>query len=156
MSIQYISRSLLALFLLSCIPHGAEAYFTTSQSALKLSENTALYTIEYVFGLEDHDLYMPVVAERGLSHGSDEKKLGYIFTEDTDAVQTQGTSAGLVLSSAPLIDGMYKIAKGTAQKMMLFVILTADQSVTEEDFALQVQHLPYYVEKENESMQRLI
>ena len=39
--------------------------------------------------------------------------------------------------------------------MMLIVILTADQSVTEEDFALQVQHLPYYVEKENESMQRL-
>ena len=147
MSKHYISGSLFALALAAVVPLHAEAYFTTAQSASKISDSAALYTIEYAFGLEDYDIYMPIVAERNLAHESEEKKVGYFFTEDTGELKAEGTSAALVLSAAPIVNGMYKIEKGVAQKMTLLAVLAVDDSVEEEDFALQVQRLPYYVDK---------
>ena len=147
MSFSKISAGFLAAFVLAALPCATQAYFTTGQTAAPLTSNAALYTIEYAFGHEDYDIYMPVIAERGLLHDSDEEKVGYTLRENGDEVRTEGIAAGLVLSTTPIVDGMYKIAKGTAQKMTLLVLLVTDKDALETDYALQVEKLPYYVDR---------
>ncbi len=148
MSIQYISGGLLALFLLMCIPNSAEAYFTTAQSGVKLSGSAALYTISYAFGLEDHDIYMPVLAVRNLSEENSRNKVGYTIREESETVTTDGTATGIVLSDAPIENGMYRLQKGASHTMTLLVVYTTPADTFEEDYALQVDWLPYAVEKD--------
>jgi hypothetical protein len=154
MRMSNISAGVWGVFILALFPFAAEAYFTTGQTATKLSPNVALFTIEYAFGLKDHDMYMPIIAERNLLRESSEKKVGYVFT-DNGKNKEEGTSVALVLSSAPIEKGMYKIAKGAAQKMTLLAFLSVDERVTEEDFALHVQKLPYYVDKGGKALEAL-
>jgi len=128
-------------------PAVSEAYFTTSQSAVQLNAHAAMYLIEYSFGLPDNDIYMPVIAQRDLAWESTQKKAGYSFTENGSHIHTQGTAAALVVSDAPIVDGMYKIEKGSAKKMTLLAFLITDPKAHEDDYALQVTKLPYYVDK---------
>lgn len=110
--------------------------------------------IEYKFGLRDYDIYMPIVAQRGLQRDSDEPKVGYSFRED-GRILNFGTSAGIIVSDAPVSDGMYKIEKGTARAMTLFVILDTNEAAPHKYYALQVDKLPYYVDRTEASRQSL-
>lgn len=155
MKTHHISFLALVAALFACAPHAVLGYFTTGQSALKINDQVALYALEYTFGLEDHDIYMPIVSTRGLSHESDAPQVGFTLREDGEEAVTHGTAAGLVLSGAPIVDGMYKIAKDTAQKMTLFVVFATEADTLEADYALQIDRLPYYVDKGDDELQEL-
>ena len=147
MSMKKISLSVALALAWAVSPAVADAYFTTSQTAVPLNERAAMFLIEYSFGLPDHDLYMPVIAQRGLEWESTQKKLGYTFAENESHVHEHGTAAALVVSDAPIVNGMYKIEKGTAKTMTLLAFLITNPQQHEEDYALQVTRLPYYVDK---------
>lgn len=149
-----IVRTLL-VFSIAFLPATSFAYFTTGQQAMRLSENAALFTIEYAFGLNDHDMYMPVLAVRNLSEENSRTKVGYSIREESETITTEGTTAGIVLSSAPIVDGMYKLEKGKAQKMTLLVLYITDPEAHEEDYALQVDWLPFSVDKGGAQRQQL-
>lgn len=155
MKTYYISSILCAAALVLIAPTSTEAYFTTHQAASKITENAGIFAIQYVFGLEKHDIYMPIVAERDLPWENDEKKVGYSLTHDESDTTSLGTTTGLVLSTAPIVDGMYKIEKGTSAKMTLFVVLTTQDDAYETDYALQVDALPYYVDYGDEELSKL-
>jgi len=135
------------------VPHTSHAYFTTNQTAVKLNDHTALFVIEYAFGLDKEDLYMPAITERGLSWESTTEKVGYVLTEDQDDSRTNGTVTAVVLSHAPIVNGMYKLEKGKAQKMWLIALLTTNEDELETDYALQVQKLPFYVDTGDTKLQ---
>ncbi len=137
---------LFSLFVLSASASQTEAYFTTNQTATKINETTALFSIEYAFGLEKRDIYMPVYAERGLLHASTAQKVGYSLHKDGKKITLQGTTIGMAVSKAPIVNGMYKLEKGKAQKMTLYVILTTSSTTPEMDYTLQVDKLPFYVD----------
>lgn len=146
MKILHITFGVCTALLLVLLPQSSEAYFTTAQTGTQFGETAAIYTIEYAFGLQKNDIYMPIVAERGLGWKSDAHKLGYTIHSE-DGVSTNGTTAAIVLSNAPIVDGMYKIAKGTAQKMTLLVVFSTTDALSKENYTLQVDQLPYYVDK---------
>lgn len=154
MSTTRISFGFAFAFMLSCIPLISHAYFTTEQASAAITKTTALFTISYTFGLEEHDIYMPIIATRGLEWKGGDQEVGYTFTED-DEVHENGTAAALVLSNAPVVNNMYKIEKGTAKTMTLFAMLVTDQDEHEEDYALQVTQLPYYVDRGNGKLETL-
>jgi hypothetical protein len=114
---------------------------------VKLNEQTALFTITYEFGLEDHDIMMPILATRNLSEENSRTKVGYSIREESETQTTAGSAVGLVLSKVPMVNGMYKLEKGSAHKMTLFVIYSTPKNALEEDYALQVDWLPYNVER---------
>jgi hypothetical protein len=149
----YISGAIVAIALFALAPN-AQAYFTTNQIASVINKNAAVFAIQYEFGLEKNDIYMPIAVERGLTSQNDEKKVGYTLRNDEKILES-GTAAGLVLSSAPIVDGMYKIAKGTVEKMTLFVVLITPEDAREMDYRLQVDALPYYVDRDEEQLQKL-
>jgi hypothetical protein len=153
MRIQHISAGLAFVIALACLPQHARAYFTTGQTAVKLSDTSALYMIEYSFGLKDHDIYMPIAAERNPKN-NDAQSVGYTLQEDGHTV-TQGATSGIVASNAPVVNGMYKIARGTAEKMTLFVILATQSDTPHKYYALSVNRLPYYVDRGNPQLQEL-
>lgn len=142
----YISKGIFIAVLMVVLPHTSSAYFTTAQSATKLNEQSVLYTITYAFGLSDQDIYMPVLAERGLAWKSSIHKLGYSLTVNGATSSSIGTAEGIVLSKAPIVNGMYKIAKGTGVSMTLLVLETTPKNTTKAAHALQVDQLPFYVD----------
>lgn len=141
-----ISLGIVVAVFLSIVPQASQAYFTTEQTATKVTGSTAMYTIEYRFGLQNQDIYMPIVTQRELEIGSEEKKVGYSMREDAKAVRSDGVAVGIVLSNAPIVNGMYKISKGISRKMTLLVIYSAQTDSHEADYALQIDKLPYYVD----------
>lgn len=142
----YISLTVAVWVLLAVgVPNTSHAYFTTKQTAHAFTPTTAVFAIEYAFGLNDYDIYMPVLAER--AEDGDSNKINYTLIENDDVVKTKGTTLGMAVAKLPIVDGMYKIEKGTAQKMTLYVVLTTPSDTLEDDYALQVTHLPYFVDK---------
>ncbi len=154
MSLRNISLGL-AVYALFALPFSADAYFTTGQIAGKINESAALFAIEYTFGLEDRDMYMPVLAERTLSSKSERNKVGYTIRNSDGEEVTDGTAVGLVLSGAPLVNGMYKLEKGDPHEMTLLIIYIAPEGSTEEDYALKIDWLPFEVDRGSKARQEL-
>lgn len=147
MYIKNISAFLAAFALCASLPSHASAYFTTKQTAAAVTPSTALYSIEYEFGLKDNDIYMPIVAERGLDNGSDARTLGYTIREDGIEEVKHGQAVAAVFANAPIVDGMYKLEKGKVHTMTLVAVYKAGADTQENEYALQVDELPYYVAK---------
>ena len=145
MYIKNISALVLGVALCTAFGEPASAYFTTNQTASAVTASTALYSIEYSFGLKDADIYMPVLAVRGLENGSDKKKLGYSVREDGIEEVTHGESVAVVFANAPIGGGMYKLEKGKAHSMTLVTVYKAGAGTQENEYAIQVDELPYYV-----------
>ena len=152
MQLKNISLGLVLLCVMSVLsPTNVEAYFTTNQSATAFTSSTALFAIEYAFGLPDNDIYMPVTTKRGLPLKSPEHSVGYSLYTGEDEVTTKGTVASIVISDAPIVDGMYYIEKGKSRTMTLLVIYTANETFA-ETYKLQVDQLPYYVDIDAEAL----
>jgi len=147
MSTVKISVGLMAFSLLALTPFVSMAYFTTSQAATAINSTVAMYTISYAFGREDEDIYMPIMTQRTATLAEDSQKVGYSFTENGNQIRENGTAVALVLSSAPVVNGMYKIEKGTVKSMVLFALLVTEPNQHEADYALQVTHLPFYIDR---------
>ena len=122
-------------------PAVTQAYFTTNQQALAVTDTTGFFTITYEFGFDTRDAYLPIAATRGDS--DHEKVLIYDIMADEEDVVEDGTAAGMVLSTAEIRDGRYYIPAGETASFTLFVVYTAPEGETEEDYSVQVTHLPF-------------
>jgi hypothetical protein len=141
--VRYITLSILLTvsFLLLAIPR-AEAYFTTNQEAVAFDDGSAIFLIEYAFGVKNRDVHMPVFAQ--YSNNKASTAVSYAVFDESGA-EVEGTAAGIVLSSATLDrSGMYIVPKGTAKKFTLAVVFTPRiPAQTEKKYRLQVMHLPF-------------
>ncbi len=55
----------------------------------------------------------------------------------------------VVFANAPIVDGMYKLEKGKAHTMTLVAVYKAGADTQQNEYALQVDELPYYVSQED-------
>ena len=130
-------------------PSDASAYTTSDQRALKVNETTALYFIDFAFGHEDHDTYIPVLAVRDQEYDSDVKSLGYEILEESEEQTDRGVTQAIVFKkneNVTIEDGMYKVPKGYKGSFTLAVVYTTDKALFEADYAVQVTDLPFYWE----------
>ena len=139
---RYTILVLLAVFMVTAMPQSAAAYKTHDQKAVRINEQTAFYTISYRFGIPQRDFYLPIGAVRDATK-DDGFVLGYEFLEDGKTYTNKGTSAGIVLSDAEVVDGQYFIPAGKFRTFTLFVMLTTDETDPEMDYALHVNSLPF-------------
>ncbi len=128
------------IVMLSCafLPAEGEAYFTTDQDAFTVNGKTGVYTIEFAFGHDKHDIYIPAKA----LHGSTAVRnaLSYELVDKNGGLAS-GTAVGIVLSSLPVRDGMYRIPKGKAARFTLLVLYTPPMN--DGDYRAQVTSLPF-------------
>lgn len=138
------------LFIISLfLPQASFAYETTKQSALRINDNTVLYTITYRFGFLNREVYMPIGAVRGLANASTSPYLGYDILDNGKATSTGKTSA-LVLSKASIKNNQYFLPEGKVADFTLVTIVTLPKEMSEEgkNMALKVNHLPFIMVKD--------
>ena len=117
------------------------AYFTTKQEAIALDNHSALFMIDYSFGVEKHELHLPFKTNTGTDKISSE--LSYTILDENNT-SVLGKAVGLVLSPALLnTEGMYTVPKNTAKKFSLFVVFIPKIPVEGMQYRLQVTHLPF-------------
>jgi len=114
------------------------AYFTTNQSAVRVTDTTSIFMIEYKFGHGSYEIRMPVLTER--KNGVSDNKVLYNFYNEDNEVLDAGNATGIVLSDAEVLDGMYVIPKGKSKTLTLLVIF---ENQTPDDVRLQVEYLPF-------------
>ncbi len=118
----------------------ANAYFTTGQESFTVDGKTNIYTIDFEFGHAKHDIYIPVHANN--THDAKTNALSYAL-HDTDGKTLNSNTVAIVLSSAPVQDGMYFVKKGTKRSFTLLVIETPGTASAHNGSKLQVTHLPF-------------
>ena len=66
-------------------PSNALSYYTIGQSAQKITQHSGIYMIDFTFGFNNRDVYIPIATQRGLSYPdtSSEDTVGYSFTSGT-------------------------------------------------------------------------
>lgn len=152
-----ISLSGFALtILILCTPLTTFGYYTTDQTVTKVTDQTALYSVTYNFGLANRDVYLPITTQRNLAFADtqDIQSVGYSFISSTNGTPTDGTAVGLILSDAPIVNNMYKIGAGHRANFTLFVVLTLDADDPKAKYALQVDKLPFIVESSDSSQEQ--
>ena len=133
-----LMATLVALFFVAVPTH---AYFTTGQNAEALTGG-ALFTIDYSFGMEKHDVYLPFTAHNQ-SVALNTNAVSYAILDEDGAV-VKGKVSAIVLSNATLgTDHMYKVAKGSAKKFTLVVVFIPEAPNAEKTYRLQVTNLPF-------------
>lgn len=135
------------LFVFSfAMPLSTHAYFTTNQTATKLSENAALFTVSYQFGFADRDLTMPITATRHLTDAGT-FSLGYELLDDGEPESISISHAVVLASGAgvSIKEGKYVVSAGSSATFTLVVlaILSDEQLRANPDVALQVTKLPF-------------
>lgn len=136
------------------LPATAAAYTTTGQRAYEATDTTAIFTIEYAFGHEDYDLYLPALTTRGQSFGNGDTTLGYEIVQDDDFATANGTAYAAILSNVPIVDGMYKVPKGFKASFTLIVLYVTDTDTTPAAYAARVTDLPFSMENADERVEQ--
>lgn len=136
----HLSQRLIILALFALAPLTGQAYFTTGTNQFSLDGNVGVFTIDYRFGHEKHNLTMPLHAVRGTTE--DATALTYEVL-DEDGNPGKGTAYAVVLSEAPLKEGVYETPKGFAQTFRLLVLYTRDATEGNKAFRVAVTHLPF-------------
>lgn len=149
---KFISGLMLTAVLAVAFPQTTQAYLTSSQTSVQLTDTTAMYTITYSFSGGKYDFYLPVVTARNLLHSESESTLGYTIRENDDTTSI-GDTAALVFSTAKLVDGMYFIPKGERKTFTLVTFFRTDIGTHQDDYALQVENLPFLVDIGGDALQ---
>lgn len=131
---------LLTIFL--AIPSISSAYFTTAQSEIKLSDESALFLIDFSFGMAKHEVQIPITAIQSSEAQTNSAVAYTIFDEDGNTAI--GTASAIVLSRAEINkNGKYSVAKGLSQNFTLAVVFTPTVVTKVNEYRLQVTHLPF-------------
>jgi hypothetical protein len=137
---KHMILSIAAIILFCISAPTTHAYVTTGQGAFTVDGKTAVYTINFVFGHKNYDVYIPMHAFSG--DATSTHTLTYTFKSTADPL-LQHKSVGIVLSSAHMQDGMYVVKKGTQSTFTLLVLDTPTKHGAGADSALAVTYLPF-------------
>ena len=138
-----ISLSLLFLVAFIASANQSEAYFTTKQSATKMTETTTLYTVTYKFGNFKYDTYLPVATHRNLDHNESFNRVGYSVRDSAEQKEQTGDTAAIVFSNLEIKNGMYYLPKNKATEFTLTAFFRTDSQTEKDDYYLQVDNLPF-------------
>jgi len=141
------------LAVLLLLPNLSLAYFTTAQSATRLSDDTILYTVTYQFGFAGRELYMPIMAKRGLEASSTSPYIGYTIMNNDGTVSTIGATNSIVLSrdeDVQIKNNQYYLPLRKSAEFTLITLLTVPAELQKDDLdlSLLVTNLPFTMVKD--------
>jgi hypothetical protein len=146
-----------ALMMLALLPNTSLAYFTTAQSATRITTDTILYTVSYKFGFTSRELYMPIIAKRGVEAPTTSPLAGYQIMNDDETVVTTGLSNSIVLTRSKDVkikNNQYYLPKGKAAEFTLVTLLTipSEQQTNDLNLSLLVTNLPFTMVQDGASI----
>lgn len=126
--------------ILFVFPFQTEAYETTNQRSIPLTDSSALFVIDFSFGHERYDVYVPFLTTYGEQQKNNSLSYSIQNNEGEDVI---GSATGVVLSSANIVNGMYRIPKGVKQHFSLVVLVQLDENDIGAEYWTKVHHLPF-------------
>lgn len=134
--------SLVAIFSFFFAINQSQAYFTTSQNQIDLKDGSALFIINFSFGVEKHDINIPIASHMNPESASNAALSYSIYDEDEEIVD--GVSSSIVLSSLPLAHNtFYTVPKGKVGHFSLITVFTPKKPTKINQYRLQVTSLPF-------------
>ncbi len=149
----HFALPLIVLFVSFILPLSSYAYETTSQNAVRLNDNTILFTITARFSYMNHELRMPIAVERKPETAAAFPNVGYeLFTADGKPY-TGGTVQAVVLSDSKIIGTEYALplSKPGYFTLVALVTLPPDVVATEKgkEIHLRTTTQPFTLKKGN-------
>lgn len=137
------------------VPHVTSAYFTTNQTATKVTDDIALFTVTYSFGHSERDFYMPITIARDLPAEAPAFAAG-VSLINGERVTTDGTITGIILTKDPDVsirDGKYFVPAGHKGTFTLLAIvkLSETELASRPNLSLLVTHLPFIMDVDKKS-----
>lgn len=126
-------------------PLTISAYYTTNQAALKLTENTAIYTVTYKFGVGDRELYMPIMAAEDTAQTKTDYTALFSIVDEDDKPAVPSISNAIVLTSSKDVtikDNQYYLKPNKTATFTLIALVTFKDN-PQRDLSLLVTHLPF-------------
>lgn len=126
-----------------CLPLASQAYFTTDQTAVQITADTALYTITYKFGFSDRAVYMPLFADRGIAANESTFVGGFSVLSDETPTDS-GTANGIILTDSPAVeikDNQYYLPAGKTASFTLVTLVTMTEAM--DDVTVLMTNLPF-------------
>ncbi len=137
------TKIVLGLLALALLPQVSAAYEVTSESAVRLNDNTVLFSITYKFGFLNRDLYMPYQTAREESVFSD--KVSYGFYSEGALLET-GAGPAIVLTDdkdVEVLDGQYYLPRGKNAEFTLVGVLRLDETAPRNALSMHIGNLPF-------------
>lgn len=148
MKVQYFYvAAFAALLLLSGSPAFAFSVNDVDRSAFANNEaGLAAYQITFTIGGRSEEVRIPVLGERGLQNGSRQNHFGYQIEarRPRTAIVDTGTSTALIVSKAPIEDGMYVVKPGERYTFMMLAVYKIGLGAGNE-YRLRLIELPFFL-----------
>jgi hypothetical protein len=139
----FVSLAVFAVVLLS-VPASTYAYFTTTQSAMRINEDTIMYTVSYRFGSDSYGFLMPIAALQNDTKTNFTNYAEYTLFNGSEESKNISSNA-LVFSNAKIENNQYFIPKGESSLFTLVSLVTLPKEAKEnlDELSLQVTKLPF-------------
>lgn len=155
-SIRFIILSFvlaLSVVAILALPHAASAHQTSAQSAVQLTDDTFMFTIDFRFGVLNRDVALPLLAARMPSVVEDMAALQYQLVDSNGEVVEGGQTSSIVIGDESLVsDYQYVLpANNPSQFTLLSIVkLTPAQVTAGGDLSMKLNYLPYFLEDDGE------
>ena len=131
------------------LPQMSHASYVTDSKAIKITDSTYLFTIDFQLGFEKYGVSLPAFAARSES----DKGLSFSVVDGSGEAVRQAKTTGMILGKGPLTrEGQYKVTKGAAGKFTLFGIVQVPESYTAETMSVEVTSLPFTLTTSDEEI----
>lgn len=134
--------------LLIGLPGNASAYTVQSETAERLSDTLAVYTLTFAIGTNKNDFFIPTMAVSEQSGLVDGDNLIYEVVRDRDHVATDVLSAASIYSSADRVGDFYRVPAGRSATFTLVALVATAPELSDAEYLIRVVDLPHYVGRE--------
>lgn len=149
---KHATTFLFAVALVTTMPFSAHAFKKdTVEQNVETSEDRTLgvYSLTVPVGAFNRAIYIPILGQRDLSHGTRANYFGYSLENSSGERTDDGTTLGLALADAQVVDGMYLIPVG--RKVDVTFMVTAQITSDESDsYRMTIGELPFFYGSDKE------
>lgn len=148
MNTNKIKLALCALCGVLLFPSLAGAYEVTESNAVKLSDDTVLFSITYKFGFLNRESLYPIRAQQG--EADSPRTLDFQVRSAGEIVSTPVSA--VVLTEDPDVsvrDGMYHLDEGENAEFTLIGLLRLTDDTPRSALELTIERLPYVTINDN-------
>lgn len=129
-----------------CVTSLAPLSTQAAVSAVKVTDNAAIFAIKFDFIAGKEAYRIPIGAQRGLPLGSDSNFIGYDVKSGSDSASQDVITSGLVLSTAPIADGLYyEIAPGERASFTFVSVATVPEAIATAEYQASLTHIPHFI-----------
>lgn len=121
-------------------------FISEASSAVRLSDTTFLFTIDFSIDEPQFDYEIPVAAKSGVTYRDRVDYLGYTVNSKKKTDATIIETNALVLSKNPLEGVRYQVPQGDSGDFTLFILATFNQKVEDNSLQAMITKFPYFID----------